>query len=379
MTAPGPLAGIRIVELAGLGPAPYAASILAELGADVLRVDRAGGSGLGVTQHDSLNRSRQNIVLDLKHPRGPETFFELVKASDVIIDPYRPGVADRLGIGADVCQEANPAIIYAQMTGWGQTGPLAPRAGHDINYLGLTGALHAMGGADKPRQPLNLGADFGGGSMFLITGILSALIARMTTGQGQVIDAAMVDGASSLTGMIYGLHAQGVWKDQREANLLDGGAPFYDTYACSDGKFVSVGALEPQFFDLLLQELDLEFQQWDKSSWPAMREALEATFLTRPRDEWARIFEDQDACVYPVLSLAEAPLHRHMTARKVFEPFGDGYQPRSAPVFSQTPLEPIGHEAQPGAHTTEILQRIGLADETIDELLATGVVVQTHK
>ena len=376
MTVQGPLAGIRILELAGLGPAPYAASMLAELGAEVLRIDRPGGSGLGIGEGDSLNRSRQNLVLDIKHPRAAETFLELVKASDVVIDPYRPGVADRLGVGPQACQAANPGIVYAQMTGWGQTGPLAQRAGHDINYLGLTGALHAIGGADKPRQPLNIGADFGSGAMFLITGILSALLARTSTGAGQVVDVAMVDGAASLTGMIYGLHANGVWQDEREANLLDGGAPFYDTYECRDGKFVSVGALEPQFFAVLLHELELEFAQWDQACWPAMREAFTAAFRTKTRDEWTAVFEDQDACVYPVLSLAEAPEHRHMQARQVFEPYREGYQPRSAPVFSDTPLQPIGEEAQPGAHTVEILQRIGLESETIDALLADGVVVR---
>lgn len=376
MTVQGPLAGIRILELSGLGPAPYAASMLAELGAEVLRIDRPDGSGLGIGEGDSLNRSRQNLVLDIKHPRAAETFLELVKASDVVIDPYRPGVADRLGVGPQACQAANPGIVYAQMTGWGQTGPLAQRAGHDINYLGLTGALHAIGGTDKPRQPLNIGADFGGGAMFLITGILSALLARTSTGAGQVVDVAMVDGAASLTGMIYGLHANGVWQDQREANLLDGGAPFYDTYECRDGKFVSVGALEPQFFAVLLHELGLEFAQWDQSCWPAMREAFTAAFRTKTRDKWAAVFEDQDACVYPVLSLAEAPKHRHMQARQVFEPYREGYQPRSAPVFSDTPLQPIGEEAKPGAHTIEILQRIGLESETIDALLADGVVMQ---
>lgn len=376
MTAQGPLANIRILELAGLGPAPWAASMLAELGAEVLRIDRPGGSGLSLSEGDSLNRSRENLVLDMKHPRGPETFLQLVEASDVVIDPYRPGVAERLGIGAQACQDVNPGIVYAQMTGWGQTGPLAQRAGHDINYLGLTGALHAIGGADKPRQPLNIGADFGGGAMFLITGILAALLSRSTTGKGQVVDAAMVDGASALTGMVYGLHAQGAWQDAREANLLDGGAPFYDTYACKDGKFVSVGALEPQFFALLLDELDLEFEQWDRALWPAMREAFSAAFGTKTRDEWAAIFEDQDACVYPVLSLTEAPHHPHMAQRKVFEPYANGYQPRSAPVFSATPLQPIRPEAQSGADTVAVLQRMGMTATAIEDLLVDGVVVQ---
>lgn len=379
MTVQGPLAGIRIVELAGLGPAPYAASMLAEYGADVLRIDRPGGSGLGIGDGDSLNRSRQNLVLDMKHERAAETFLELVKVSDVVIDPYRPGVADRLGIGAQACQAANPGIVYAQMTGWGQTGPLAQRAGHDINYLGLTGALHAIGEPHKPRQPLNIGADFGGGAMFLITGILAALLARTTTGEGQVIDVAMVDGAASLTGMIYGLHANGVWKDERAANLLDGGAPFYDTYECQDGKFVSVGALEPQFFAVLLTELGLDFEQWHQSGWAAMRKAFTEAFLTKTRDEWAQLFADRDACVYPVLSLAEAPQHPHMQARRVFEPYRAGHQPRSAPVFSATPLQPIGSEAVPGANTVEILQRIGLNADTIETLIADGVVIQAQE
>ena len=377
MSRNGPLSGIRILELAGLGPAPFAATMLAELGADVVRVDRPGGAGPQVAASDSLNRSRQNLVLNMKHDQAAETFVAMTKSADVVIDPFRPGVADRLGIGPEACLSANPALIYAQMTGWGQTGPLSQRAGHDINYLGLTGALHASGGRDKPRQPFNLGADFGGGAMFLITGILSALIARATTGKGQVIDVAMVDGASALTNMLYGFHAQGVWQDDREANLLDGGAPFYDTYECQDGKFVSVGALEPQFFTVLTRELGVTFDQSDQASWPAMRQAFTEAFLTKPRDEWARIFEDQDACVYPVLSLAEAPRHPHLRARQVFEPFHQGYQPRSAPIFSETPLQPIGDEAQPGANTIEVLQRFGLDAATIEQLLNDGVVEQT--
>lgn len=377
MTQQGPLAGIRVLELAGIGPAPYAATMLAELGAEVLRVDRPGGAGPAVGDVEPLNRSRQNLILNMKHDRAADTFLTLVEASDVVIDPYRAGVTERLGIGPAACQQVNPGIIYAQMTGWGQTGPLAQRAGHDINYLGLTGVLHMIGGAEKPRQPVNIGADFGGGAMFLITGILSALLARATTGTGQVVDVAMVDGASSLATMMYGYHAQGVWRDEREANLLDGGAPFYDTYQCLDGKFVSVGALEPEFFRVLLAELGLEFEQFDRSCWPAMRQAFADVFLTKTRDAWAEIFEEQDACVYPVLSLAEAPNHPHMRARDVFVPFHQGYQPRSAPVFSATPLQPIGPEAAPGEHTTEILQRIGLAAETIEALLADGVVQQS--
>lgn len=376
MTAHGPLAGIRMLELAGLGPAPFAATMLAELGADVVRIDRPGGTELKVNGSDSLNRSRQNLVLNLKHELAAETFLGMVESADVVIDPFRPGVTDRLGIGPEASLAANPRVVYAQMTGWGQTGPLAQRAGHDINYLGLTGALHASGGREKPRPPFNMAADFGGGAMFLITGILSALIARATTGRGQVVDAAMVDGASALSNLIYVLHAQGIWRDEREANLLDGGAPFYDTYECQDGKFVSVGALEPEFFAVLMEELGLAFDQYDRGSWPTMRQALTEAFLTKPRDEWAAIFEDQDACVYPVLSLAEAPRHRHMRARQVFEPFHQGHQPRSAPVFSETPLEPIGDEAQPGEHTTEILQRYGFQPQTIKRLLAEGVVQQ---
>lgn len=376
MTAPGPLAGIRILELAGLGPAPFAAMMLAELGADVVRIDRPGGAGLKVSASDTLNRSRQSLVLNIKHEAAAKTLLTLVKSADVLIDPFRPGVTDRLGVGPEMCLATNPRLVYAQMTGWGQTGPLAPRAGHDINYLGLTGALHAIGGPDKPRPPLNIGADFGGGAMFLISGIMAALIARATTGRGQVIDVAMVDGAAALTNMIYGLHAQGVWRDERQANLLDGGAPFYDTYECKDGKFVSVGALEPQFFAVLLEVLRLDFDQYDQSTWPAMRAAFTEAFLTKTRDEWSTIFEDQDACVYPVLSLAEAPQHRHMRAREVFEPFHSGYQPRSAPVFSETPLQPIGDESQPGADTTEILQRFGIASHVIDQLLDDGVVCQ---
>lgn len=376
MTIDGPLSGIRILELAGLGPAPFAATMLAELGADVVRIDRPGGAGPKVAPADSLNRSRQNLVLNMKRDGAAETFLSLVKTADAVIDPFRPGVTARLGIGPELCLNANPRLVYAHMTGWGQTGPLADRAGHDINYLGLTGALHATGSRDKPRQPFNLGADYGGGAMFLVSGLLAALIARTTTGGGQVIDVAMVDGAASLSNLIYGLHAQGAWRDEREANLLDGGAPFYDTYECQDGKYVSVGALEPHFFSTLQETLGFNFHQYDRSCWPAMRQAFSEAFLTKPRDEWAEIFEDQDACVYPVLSLSEAPNHRHMRARAVFEPFHDGFQPRSAPVFSETPVQTISDEAQPGANSKEILLRFGLEPHRIEQLLQDGVVEQ---
>lgn len=341
MTA-GPLAGVRVVELAGIGPGPYACLLLAELGADVVRVDRPGGAGLDSAPTPTLNRSRPTIDADLKDAAGVQTVLRLAAAADVLVEGMRPGVAERLGVGPAPCHARNPALVYARMTGWGQDGPLAQAPGHDINYAGLVGAVHATGSADKPRQALNLMADFGGGSLFLVVGILAALLERQQSGLGQVVDAAMVDGAASLLTMVYGQHADGRWNDRREDNLLDGGAPFYDTYRCADGKHVAVGALEPQFYAALLDGLELSFHtdQLDRTGWPAQREALTQAFATRTRDEWCDHFTDTNACVTPVLGLAEAPHHPHLRARATFTPQRDGYEPVAAPRFSRTP----GHE-----------------------------------
>jgi alpha-methylacyl-CoA racemase len=339
-TPSGPLAGIRVIEISGIGPAPYACLLLAELGADVLRVDRPGGGGLSPS--GGLNRSRVCAELDLKDPAGRDVFLQLVDQADVLVDPLRPGATERLGLGPDDCLARNPRLIYGRMTGWGQDGPLARTAGHDITYAAITGALHLSGTADKPMQAANLVADFGGGAMFLIVGVLAALLERERSGQGQVVDAAMVDGAASLATMMYTMLGAGFWRDVRQANLLDGGAPFYDTYRCADGQYVAVGALEPQFYAALVTGLGLAEElavaaQHDLRTWPAQRAAFERVFATRTRDEWAAHFAATDACVAPVLGLLEAPHHPHMAARGTFATLDGVTQPRVAPRFSRTP------------------------------------------
>ena len=375
----GPLTGLRVVELAGIGPAPYACMLLAELGADLIRVDRPGGGGIFVDpSKDALNRSRPSVAVDLKSAEGRDVLLRLLDSADVLVEGLRPGVLERLGAGPDEVLARNPRLVYARMTGWGQDGPLAQRAGHDINYLGLTGALHAIGTADKPIVPLNVGADFGGGSMFLLVGILAALVERATSGRGQVVDAAMVDGASSLITMVYGLLGAGLWQDRRAANLLDGGAPFYDTYACADGRHVAVGALEPQFYAAFLDGLGLTDalpgRQYDVAHWPEHRRRFAETFETLPRDEWAAVFAGTDACVTPVLGLTEAPTHPHLAARGTFVERDGVSQPAPAPRFSRTPGAVRGAPRQAGADTRAVLAAWGFADDEITRLLEAGAV-----
>ncbi len=375
----GPLSGIRVVELAGLGPAPYACMLLADLGAEVLRVDRPV-AGFGVPAHDVTGRGRRSIAVDLKNPAAAEVVLRLVEAADVLVEGLRPGVAERLGVGPDACLERNPRLVYARMTGWGQDGPLAPRVGHDINYAAITGALGAIGEPGrKPVPPLNLVADFGGGSMFLLTGILAALLERGTSGRGQVVDAAMVDGVTSLLSMTYGFRAAGGWVDERGSNLLDGGAPFYDTYACSDGQYVAIGALEPQFWALVVQTLGLQDlpEQYDRAGWPELREQLTEVFASRTRDEWAELFEPLDACVSPVLSLGEAAAHPHLAAREAVVDVDGVPQPAPAPRFSRTPGG-IGRPAsKAGADTRDALQGWGFTQAEVDSLEGDAVVVQS--
>jgi alpha-methylacyl-CoA racemase len=377
----GPLTGIRVVELAGLGPGPYACMLLAELGADVIRVDRPGGGPRIVPSEDEvLHRSRPCVAVDLKSPAGREVLLRLVDEADVLVEALRPGVTERLGLGPDDCMARNPRLVYARMTGWGQDGPLAARAGHDINYLSLTGALHAMGTADKPIPPLNIGADFGGGSLFLIIGILSALLERAGSGKGQVVDTAMVDGASSLITMVYGMLGAGLWQDQRASNLLDTGAPFYDTYACKDGKHVAVGAIEPQFYALLLEGLGLTGElsggQHDVAQWPEHRRRIAEVLGTRTRDEWAAAFESSDACLTPVLSLHEAPTHPHMAARGIFLEQDGVMQPGPAPRFSRTPGVVRSGPRRPGQDTEKSLTAWGFSADELPQLLADGVIAQ---
>ena len=358
----GPLAGLKVVELAGIGPGPHAAMILTDLGADVVRIDRPGGLRLGdPAVPDPTLRGRRRVEADLKSAEGRETVLRLVEKADVLLEGYRPGVTERLGVGPDDCHARNPRLVYGRMTGWGQDGPMAPRAGHDINYISLTGALHAVGRAgERPVPPLNYVGDFGGGSMLLVVGVLGALWEAGRSGQGQVVDAAMVDGASLLSQMFWGFLAQKAWVDERGVNLLDGAAPFYDTYTCADGRHVAVGAIEPQFYAALLAGLGLADadlpHQFDRDAWPATKERFAGIFATRSRDDWAAAFDGTDACVTPVLAFGEVAAHPHLAARGTIVERDGVAQAAPAPRFSRTPAETPG---RPG--DTEPVERV-LAD-----------------
>ncbi|MDV3124606.1 CoA transferase [Mycobacterium sp. 21AC1] len=336
----GPLASVRVVELAGMGPGPHAAMLLADLGAEVLRVHRPGHAGSGATL-----RGRRLIAADLKNVDDLEQVRELIDGADVLVEGFRPGVTERLGLGPDECLSRNPRLVYTRVTGWGQTGPRAQQAGHDINYLGLTGLLHAMGAPDRPpTPPLNLVGDYGGGSMFAVLGVLAALIERQGSGRGQVIDAAIINGAPLLGHVLWSMLGDGRWSDQRGTNIFDGSAPFYRTYECADGGYVAVGALEPGFFAELLRVLEIDPEslgpQRDKDGWPAMRQALADTFRQRSRDEWSRVFAGSDACVTPVLTVTEATEDAQLKARDVFVEVDGVRQPAPAPLFSRTPAAP---------------------------------------
>ncbi|AHK36185.1 fatty acid-CoA racemase [Rhodococcus opacus PD630] len=338
----GPLHGVKVLELAGIGPGPHAAMILGDLGADVVRVERPSG-GLDVTngRPDHMLRNRRSVTADLKTAEGRALVLDLVAVADVLIEGYRPGTTERLGLGPEDCSAVNPALVYARMTGWGQDGPLRIRAGHDINYIALTGALHAIGTDDKPIPPLNLVGDFGGGSMFLVVGILSALLERQHSGRGQVVDAAMVDGSSVLMQMAWAMRGVDAWTDERRANLVDGGAPFYDTYQCADGKWIAVGAIEPQFYAHLLDGLGVDTAelpgQNDREQWPQLRKVFTEVIASRDRDHWATVFADTDACVTPVLSLDEAAAGDHLAQRATIIEVDGIQQPAPAPRFSRTP------------------------------------------
>lgn len=377
----GPLAGIRVVELAAIGPAPFGVMLLADLGADVVRVDRVaaarGRAGAEVSMR-GLSRNRRSVAIDLKHARGAEVLLRLVDDADVLVEGFRPGVAERLGIGPGPCQERNPRLVYARMTGWGQDGPLAPRAGHDLTYAAVAGALHPIGpAAQPPPPPLNFVADFGGGGTYLALGVLAALLERERSGRGQVVDAAMVDGVASLTGFFHGLLELGAWTTHREANLLDGAAPFYTTYATADGGFVAVGALEPPFYAQLLERLGLDPDDWpqhDRARWPRQRQRLAAVFAARTRAEWEQVFAGSDACVAPVLALDEAPRHPHLVARGTFVDVDASLQPAPAPRLSRTPGSVRSAPPRPGEHTAEVLAACGYAADEIGALAAAGAV-----
>ncbi|MER7884609.1 CaiB/BaiF CoA-transferase family protein [Streptomyces fimicarius] len=355
----GPLTGVRVVELAGIGPGPFAAMLLADLGADVVRVDRPGGAGLGIDPAcDLTNRNKRSVLLDLKSDGGPARVLDLVERADILIEGYRPGVAERLGVGPEPCLARNPKLVYGRMTGWGQDGPLAERAGHDIAYLALTGTLSMIGKPDEPPTvPANLVGDYAGGSLYLVVGVLAALQHARAHGEGQVVDAAIVDGAAHLASMIHGMLAAGSWQDRRGANLLDGGCPFYGTYATSDGGHMAVGPLEGQFyaeFAGLLGIADDFPDRWDLARWDELRAAVTERFLTRTRAEWTEVFAGTDACVAPVLSLTEAPHHPHLAARSTFVEHSGITQPAPAPRFSATPVSVRGGPARPGADTAAV-------------------------
>lgn len=388
----GPLAGVRVIELAGLGAAPYGVMLLADLGADVIRVDRPGAErDPAVLSHVAVWRGRRSVVVDLKHADGPAVLDRLLADADVLVEGFRPGTMERLGLGPEVVRAAHPRLVYARMTGWGQDGPLASTAGHDINYAALSGALHTVGPADRPPPPVaNYLADLGGGGMLLAVGVLAALLERERSGAGQVLDVAMVDGAASLTTFVRGLAALGAWSGDRGANLLDGGAPFYATYACSDGRHVAVGAIEPQFFAQLAAGLelpdDLAAAQHDMARWPELRAAIAARLVTRSRDAWERRFAGTDACVTPVLDLAEVASHPHHRARAAFGVGLEGPVPASAlghpmpapaPRLSRTPGEVVRGAPVIGADTVDVLSALGCTGDQLEGWLASGVIATT--
>ena len=383
----GPLTGLKIIEVAGIGPGPFTAMMLADMGADVIRVDRAGnamGGDPASPPADVSNRGRRSIALDLKSPDGVAVLLDLVEHADALIEGFRPGVAERLGFGPEACAERNPRLVFGRMTGWGQDGPYAPTAGHDINYIALAGVLEHLGRAgEKPTPPINLVGDFGGGGMLLAFGLVCGLLEAQRTGQGQVVDAAMVDGAALLMMMMWSMKAMGIWSDERGTNMLDTGAPFYDTYECADGRFVSIGAIEPQFYAELLQLTGLADEaaagelphQHDRAGWADMKLRLAGVFKARTRAEWCEIMEGTDVCFAPVLSMSEALEHPHNIERSTFIEVAGLPQPAPAPRFSRTPGDVQRPPAHAGQHTDELLgEWLGADAGRIAELRAAGAV-----
>ncbi len=379
----GPLQGITVLEIAGIGPGPFCAMLLADMGADVIRVDRAGqvmGGDPESPPADVMNRGRRSIGLDLKNPEGVEALLTLVEQADVLMEGFRPGVTERLGIGPDECLARNPKLVYGRMTGWGQEGPYAQAAGHDINYIALAGALEPIGRrGEAPVPPLNLVGDFGGGGMFLAFGLVCALLEAQRSGEGQVVDAAMVDGSAILTTMFHAFRAMGIWNDERGTNLLDTGAHFYDVYETSDGKYVSIGSIEPQFYAELLalsglgDDPELPHQH-DREQWPALKDRLAEIFRTKTRDEWCEIMEHTDVCFAPVLSLAEAPQHPHNVERGTFIEENGVVQPAPAPRFSRTKAEIQRPPAHAGQHTDEVLTQFGFDADRVEKLREIGAI-----
>ena len=373
----GPLSGFKIIELAGIGPGPFCGMMLSDMGADVIRIDRMGAAG--GRSRDVLNRNRRSIALDLKHPEAAATVLRLCEGADALFEGFRPGVTERLGIGPQQCLAKNPRLVYGRMTGWGQDGPMAQAAGHDINYIGLSGALHAIGPkGGKPVPPLNLVGDFGGGGMLLAFGIVCALLEAQKSGKGQVVDAAMVDGAATLMAMFFTMRAGGAFKEERGTNLLDGGAHFYDTYETKDGKYICLGSIEPQFYAELIQKSGVDAakfkDQMNPAGWPALKDELTRAFKTRTRDEWCTIMEGSDVCFAPVLSLGEAPLHPHNVARGTFLELDGVMQPAPSPRFSRTAGK-VRHSARaPGEDTVDVLASFGFSNDEINGLRSRAVI-----
>ena len=388
-TMAGPLAGLKVVEMAGIGPGPFACMLLADMGADVVRLDRIGGGQFGATDNpaDVLQRGRRSISVNLKSEAGVATALRLIDAADVLTEGYRPGVMEKLGLGPEVCTQRNPGLVYARMTGWGQHGPLSQAAGHDINYIAITGALASIGRAEGgPVPPLNLLGDFGGGSLYLVMGILAALFERGRSGRGQVVDAAITDGVISLMAAIQGFAGVGLWDgERRQSNMLDGGSHYYDTYQCADGEWISIGSIEPKFYELLAEKLDMPelldesgkadlTEQFDKTRWPALKRRIAERIRTRTREQWREAMEGTDVCFAPVLTLAEATEHPHNVARESFVTVEGHAQAAPAPRFSRTPGEAGRRPVLPGADTDEVLAELGLDADAIADLRDSGAV-----
>ena len=376
----GPLHGIRILELAGIGPGPFCGMMLADMGAEVIRIERPGGNPMAAAGHSVMFRNRRSLALDLKHPAGIATVRRMCRQADALFEGFRPGVAERLGIGPEDCLKENPKLVYGRMTGWGQTGPLAQTAGHDINYISLSGALHAIGRrGDRPVPPLNLVGDFGGGGMMLAFGIVCGLLEARGSGQGQVIDSSMVEGSAALMAMFFSMRKEGSFSGPRGAHMLDTGAPFYEVYETRDGQYVSIGSIEPQFYAILSKELQLDPKEYgsqlDLRRWPEQKEKIAALFKQKTREEWCAIFEGSDVCFAPVLSIDEAPAHPHNRARQSFIEVGGMTQPAPTPRFSRTP-PPQPLPAQPvGRDSREVLLSFGFEEAEVTELLAQKAVV----
>jgi alpha-methylacyl-CoA racemase len=369
----GPLKGVKILEVGGIGPAPFCGMMLSDMGAEVIRIERKDQLKLMEPKYEVLLRNRRSIALNLRKREGVDAVLRIVDQIDAIFEGFRPGVMEKLGLGPDVCLSRNPKLVYGRMTGWGQEGPLSNAAGHDINYISLSGALHAIGRAGKrPVPPLNLVGDFGGGGMLLAFGMVCALFESRTAGKGQVVDAAMVDGSAALMAMIYGMHASGLWTDDREANLIDGGAHFYDTYETADGKYISIGSIEPQFYTLLIELAEIDdagFEnQLDRRKWPELKDKLKKVFKQKSRNEWCSIMEGSDICFAPVLSMEESVRHPHNQLRKTFVDIDGVKQPGPAPRYSRTRPEIQGPPPDPGADTDAVLADFGFSADEVQVL-----------